>query len=162
MTGPQLGTDPIEMHRQYWAEGIDLGVTALILTLHRAHEAVLAPGRETWSKHGLTPAEFDVLATLRRTPPPRELTPSDIQGRLAITSGGLTKVMQKLEARGLVARSRDAADQRIRPVRLTAAGKRLVEKAMADLMAGSAATIRAALSKREMRMLTEWLGRLVP
>ena len=82
----------------------------------------MAPGREVFARHSLTPAEFDLLATLRRSPPPRELTPSEVQSLLFITSGGLTKVMDKLEARGLVARSRHAADQRVRPVKLTAAG----------------------------------------
>lgn len=160
MVATDVGTDAIELHRRFWSEGIDLEVTALILTLHRAHEAVLAPGRQIWSKHGLTPAEFDVLATLRRSPPPRELTPSDIQERLAITSGGLTKVMGKLEERGLVSRSRDTADQRVRPARLTAAGKRLVEKAMAQLTADSAASVRASLRPGEIAALTDTLARL--
>lgn len=155
-------TDPVEMHRRYWSEGIDLDLVALVLALHRAREAVMAPGRKTWARYGLTPAEFDVLATLRRSPPPRELTPSDIQSLLFITSGGLTKVMNKLEARGLVARSRQAADQRIRPVKLTAAGKRLVEKAMTETMAASTAQLRGALKKNEIAQLTALLGKLVP
>ncbi|MBI5785953.1 MAG: MarR family transcriptional regulator [Rhodocyclales bacterium] len=153
-------TDPVEMHRRYWSEGIDLDVVALVLALHRAREAVMAPGRETWVRHGLTPAEFDVLAALRRSPPPRELTPSDIQSLLFITSGGLTKVMAKLETRGLVSRQRHAADQRVRPVKLTARGKRLVEQAMAELMADSASAIRAALTAREIAALTATLAKL--
>lgn len=155
-----MDTRPIEMHRQYWSEGIDLDVAALVLTLHRAQETVLAFNRNIWSQHGLTPAEFDVLATLRRSPPPRELTPSDIQRLMVITSGGLTKVMGRLEARGLVSRMHDSADRRVRPVKLTAAGKRLVEKAMTQLDREMAASIRSTFSAREIAALTDTLARL--
>lgn len=155
-------TDPLAMHRQYWSEGVDLDAVALLLRLQRAHERLMAPGRDVFARHGLTPAEFDVLATLRRSPPPWQLTPSEVQSLLFITSGGLTKVMDKLEARGLVARSRQAADQRVRPVKLTAAGKRLVEKAMAELMAASTAQLRGALKVKEMAQLTALLGKLAP
>lgn len=153
-------TDPVEMHRQYWSEGFDLDTVALLFRLQRAHESVMASGREVFARHSLTPAEFDLLATLRRSPPPRQLTPSEVQSLLFITSGGLTKVMDKLEARGLVARSRQAADQRVRPVTLTAAGKRLVEKAMAEAMAASTAQLRGALSAKELAQLTALLGKL--
>jgi DNA-binding MarR family transcriptional regulator len=155
-------TDPLEMHRQYWSDGIDLDTVALTFALHRAHDAVMTPGREAFSRHGLTPAEFDVLATLRRSPPPRELTPSEVQSLLVITSGGLTKVMDKLEARGLVARSRHAADQRVRPVKLTASGKRLVEKAMTETMVASTAQVRTALTTKELAQLTALLSKLAP
>lgn len=153
-------TDPVEMHHQYWSEGLDLETVALIHALHRAREAVMAPSREAWTRHDLTAAEFDVLATLRRSPPPRELTPSDIRSLMLVTSGGLTKIMARLEARGLVTRSRSNADQRIRPIRLTPAGKRLVEAAMADVMAVGPPRIRDVLNAREIATLTELLGKL--
>lgn len=153
-------TDPVEMHRLHWSEGIDLDAVALVFALHRAREAVMAPGRGVWGRHDLTPSEFDVLATLRRSPPPRELTPSEIQNLLFITSGGLSKVMTRLETRGLVSRPPHATDLRVRPVRLTLQGKRLVEKAMAELMAESSAAIHRALTATEIAYLTETLARL--
>jgi DNA-binding MarR family transcriptional regulator len=54
--------------------------------------------------HGLSPSELDVLVTLRRSAAPWVLTPSEIQRALLITSGGLTKILQQLEGRGLVTR----------------------------------------------------------
>lgn len=156
----QLVTDPIEMHRQHWSEGIDLDILALLFTLHRAHEAVMAPGREIFAHHGLTPAEFDVLATLRRSPPPWELTPSEIQTLLFITSGGLTKVMDRLEARKLISRSRLTSDQRVRPAKLTASGKRLVEKGLAETMAAWTSQLRGTLTTKEIDLLTQLLGKL--
>lgn len=151
---------PMEMHRLFWSESLDMDVLALVVALHRAHEATLAPARRIWARHGLSAAEFDVLATLRRSPPPRELTPSEIQDALVITSGGLTKVMQKLESRGLVRRSRDEGDQRVRPIRLMAPGRRLVEKAMAEVMAVSTASLRSAMSEKTMQALVRQLERI--
>lgn len=57
--------------------------------------------------------------------PPHELTPSQLQDSVMITSGGLTKVMQQLEARNLVTRTLQQGGQRISPVRLTQSGKRV-------------------------------------
>lgn len=156
----QAVTDPLETHRLYWSENLDLDTIALTVRLHRAHERVMAPGREVFARHGLSPAEFDLLATLRRSPPPRQLTPSEIQNLLFITSGGLTKVMSRLETRGLVSRPLHATDQRVRPVRLTLQGKRLVERTMAELMNESSAAIRTALTTTEIAYLTMTLAKL--
>jgi DNA-binding MarR family transcriptional regulator len=113
-----------------------------------------------WARHGLTPAEFDVLATLRRSPPPCELTPSKLRASLVITSGGLTKVMRQLEARKLVARSQQRLDQRVKPVKLSPSGKRLVEKAMAELVSVSRTAIGSAMKKRDIATLTQLLDML--
>jgi DNA-binding MarR family transcriptional regulator len=154
-------TDPLGMHRRYWFESLDLDVLALMLALHRARDHSLARATRVWRRHGMTAAEFDVLATLRRSPPPRELTPSDIQDALAITSGGLTKVMNRLESRKLVSRSKDERDQRIKPVKLTTKGKRQVEETMAELTSASGTAVRASLTTDEIASLTDLLRRLV-
>ena len=158
----QTVANPVDMHRRHWSGDLDLDTIELTYCLHRAHEQVMGTGRTALARHGLSEAEFDVLATLRRSPPPRQLTPSEVGAQLLITSGGLTKVMDKLAARGLVDRPRHGADQRIRPVKLTAAGKRLVERAMQDVMAASTAGVRGALTARELKQLTTLLGKLTP
>lgn len=70
---------------------------------------------------GLTPAQFDIVATLGNTPgmPFRELGE-----RTLITKGTLTGVVDRLEARGLVERVANARDRRSVTVRLTASGER--------------------------------------
>ncbi len=77
-----------------------------------------------------------------------------------ITSGGLTKVMRQLESRNLVARTQQQADQRIKPVRLTQSGKRLVEKVMAELAARSGAWVHGLLDAKEISVLTDLLRKL--
>ena len=77
-----------------------------------------------------------------------------------ITSGGLTKVMQQLEARNLVTRSQQQQDLRIKPIKLTHSGKRLVERAMAELAETSGAWVRGILDAKEIGVLTKLLGKL--
>ena len=112
------------------------------------------------ARHHLSWAEFDALATLRRAPPPCELTPSELQRAMVITSGGLSKVLQQLERRGLVERSTTDADRRIKPVRLTDKGAKLIEQAMVELLDASNAAIRPQLTNKEIDQLVVLLEKL--
>lgn len=97
----------------------------------------------------LTYAEFDVLATLRRTGTP--LRPSELTKSLSLTSGGTSNVLQRLTTAGYVEREPNPKDARSRWVRLTPAGEQLTDKALTRstnaleaLLAGiPASTIRA-------------------
>ena len=62
-----------------------------------------------FAEHGLNSGEFDVLATLRRGGDPYRLTPTELSEALMIlaTSGGMTKRLAALEARGLIGRGTD-------------------------------------------------------
>jgi DNA-binding MarR family transcriptional regulator len=147
--------------RHEWSESHDREIMPLMLSLHQAQGRAFAQARAVWTSYGLTPAEFDVLATLRNAPLPHELTPSQLQESVLITSGGLTKVMRQLEARKLVTRSQREVDQRIKPVKLAQSGKRLVEKAMAELVAASGKQVRDVLDAREIAVLTQLLRKWV-
>ncbi|GAA2858862.1 MarR family transcriptional regulator [Streptosporangium fragile] len=94
-------------------------------------------------EYGLTYAEFDVLATLRRAGAPYRLKPSRLAERSSLTTGGTSNILQRLTAAGLVEREPDPADGRSSWVRLTDLGARRAEElAMAtteahrDLLAG--------------------------
>lgn len=69
---------------------------------------------------GLTPAQFDVLATLGDTP---GMTCKQLGEGTLITKGTLTGVLDRLEAKGLVHRSRGQADSRQVFVSLTPEGE---------------------------------------
>jgi DNA-binding MarR family transcriptional regulator len=143
-----------------WSESHDLEVVPLLLSLHRTQALAFSRAHAIWARHDLTPAEFDVLATLRNAPPPHELTPSQLRAAVLITSGGLTKVMRQLEDNNLVTRPRQQADLRIKPMRLAPPGKRLVEKAMAELAATSGTWVRSILNAEEIGLLAELLGKI--
>jgi len=80
---------------------------------------------------GLTYAEFDVLAALRRVGVPYRLTPSELSRSLFLTSGGISNVLQRLTTAGYVERGATPGDGRSRWVRLTAEGHELAGTAMA-------------------------------
>lgn len=75
--------------------------------------------------------EFDVLSALRRSGPPYALTASELGHAILFSSGGLTKLLERLERSGLVVREQDADDRRVVRVALTDAGRELQEAAMA-------------------------------
>jgi DNA-binding MarR family transcriptional regulator len=105
---------------------------------------------------GLTPAQFDIVATLGNTPgmPFRELGE-----RTLITKGTLTGVVDRLEARGLVERVASDVDRRSVTVRLTADGesefRRVFEPHIAHCKRGF-----SGWSARELAALEDQLARL--
>ncbi|MBP9712076.1 MAG: MarR family transcriptional regulator [Sterolibacterium sp.] len=147
------------LHRENWAETFEPRIMSLLLALQHVHVAETVNFDWVMSRHRLSLAEFDALATLRRSTT-RELTPSELQRSMVITSGGLSKVIQQLEARGLVARSTTEADRRVKPVSLTAKGARLIEQAMAELIEAARRSIQPRLTSEEIDQLVDLLEKL--
>ena len=86
-------------------------------------------------EHGLQAYEFDVLAALRRSGDPFELTAGELCAATYVTSGTMTSRLDRLAARKLVVRRPDDDDGRLVRVRLTAAGRRRVDGALTALLA---------------------------
>lgn len=149
------------MDSHQWDSALDPAVAPLFLSLQWAHARSIDVMRPLLLRHGLSAAEFDVLATLRNAPAPHELTPSQIQDEVVITSGGLTKVMLQLEGRGLVVRHQSQDDLRVKPARLTDAGRAGIERAMADTVAATGDWLRSALDHAQMQQLQALLRALV-
>ena len=76
----------------------------------------------------LTQSDYAVLSTLRRSGPPYELSPSELYTALERSSGGMTKMLKRLERFGLITRTPDPEDGRSTRVRLTKAGLKLQEE----------------------------------
>src|SRR5207302_6376874 len=100
------------------------GVVGRISRLAQLLQAELEP---VFAAYGVNGGEFDVLAALRRAGRPYRLTPTELSTALIVTSGGMTKRLNGLEGRRLIRREPDPHDGRSTAVRLTPAGKRLVE-----------------------------------
>ncbi|MFE0762464.1 MarR family winged helix-turn-helix transcriptional regulator [Streptomyces smyrnaeus] len=90
------------------------------------------------ARFGLEPGEFDVLATVLRSGPPFEVTPTWLSRSLLISAAGLTKRLTRMEGRGLLSRRMDPADRRSLLVALTDEGYALAEKAVAAHAAATA------------------------
>ncbi len=71
---------------------------------------------------GLTPPQFDIVATLGNTP---GMTATELGEKTLITKGTLTGVVDRLAARGWVERVAHGSDRRCQIIRLTPAGEAL-------------------------------------
>ena len=87
---------------------------------------------ESVRQHGLTHAQFDIIATLGNTP---GMSYKELGERTLITKGTLTGVIERLEQKGLVVRERSSDDKRSFFVRLTAAGDALFAKVFPQVVA---------------------------
>ncbi|RMH71150.1 MAG: MarR family transcriptional regulator [Actinomyces sp.] len=96
-----------------------IGVLAWLFRTGRQLEAWLA---DTLTAVDLDTSEFGALAALWLHGPPHRLGAGEIAERIVQTSGGTTKTVQRLAARGLVERVADPADGRRTLVELTPAG----------------------------------------
>jgi DNA-binding MarR family transcriptional regulator len=105
---------------------------------------------------GLTPPQFDVLATLGNT---EGMSCRELGERTLITKGTLTGVLDRLEARRLLRRTPSEQDRRSVFVQLTPAGEALFAKVFPSHM-GHLRPAFTELNARELETLEALLGRL--
>lgn len=78
-------------------------------------------------RFGLPPAQFDILLRLVRSSEHR-MPMTRLAREAAFTSGGFTKVADRMTAAGLVERERDEVDRRVIYVKLTDSGRALADQ----------------------------------
>ncbi|TDD29694.1 MarR family transcriptional regulator [Kribbella turkmenica] len=144
---------------------VDTGPQGVIGRLHRIANRMTGELTTLYAKYGLTEGEFDVLAALRRAGAPYERAPGEIALHTMVTTGAVTKRVDRLEQAGLVQRRRSDADGRGRAVRLTPAGRRLFDQAFTAHMANERRLLEALAPDEAAqleRLLTTWLAVLEP
>jgi MarR family 2-MHQ and catechol resistance regulon transcriptional repressor len=124
--------------------------------LLRAGKAVLARVEPRLAAAGLTATQLGVLEAILHKGP---LTQRELGRKVLTSAGNMTDVLDKLEARGLVCRTRSPRDRRIVSVALTPAGQALIE-ALFPRHARDIAAAMAGLSCEELRLLGGLLRKL--
>ncbi len=139
---------------------LDPSPMATFTRLWRAARLVEERQAAVFGAHGLEAGWFDVLATLRRAGAPHRLSAGTLARGLVMSTGGMTKRLDKLEAAGLVARSPDPDDRRGVLVSLTEHGLAVVDRAGEDHLDNEARLLEP-LTDRERRALNGARAKLV-
>ncbi len=127
----------------------------LVRELVRCYQAFETYSAANIRTMGLTPSQFDIVATLGNT---RGMTSKELGERTLITKGTLTGVVDRLVAKNLVRRVQCEHDGRSQIVQLTVKGEALfgkvfpahiayMNKVCAGFKAEDYASIQAALSQ---------------
>src|SRR3954469_21456463 len=85
----------------------------------------------------------------------------DLARALRITVGGASKLVDRMEEAGLIARRPDPDDRRASRVALTTAGKRKLSAAVKSYEAEVAAILAGVLSPDEQRQMNQYASRLL-
>lgn len=154
--------DAVDRILEQWASErpeLDTSPMAVLGRIMRIAHELDRPLQELFGRFGLGPGEFDLLASLRRAGHPHRLTPGALGESMLVTSGAVTKRVDRLVLPGLVVREPDPKDRRGVLVGLTPEGLRLVDHVVEEHLANEERLL-ARLSPREREQLARLLRKL--
>jgi DNA-binding MarR family transcriptional regulator len=135
---------------------LDLTPMLIVGRIHRLGRIMDDRLRPTFAAAGLAQGDFDILAALRRGSPDHDLTAGELHRALMVTSGAITKQVDRLASKGLVTRKIGPEDARVRLIVLTAAGRRLVDGLIGTHLANEEALLES-VDRRQRDALADAL-----
>jgi MarR family 2-MHQ and catechol resistance regulon transcriptional repressor len=118
-------TPPNSEAHELQLDDASLAALRLWVIMSRAHAAIAAHATADVARHGLTLAEFGILEALYHRGP---MLLGEVQRRILVSSGGITFLVDRLTAKGLVERRTCPEDRRARYAALTPCGTELVAR----------------------------------
>jgi DNA-binding MarR family transcriptional regulator len=125
------------------------------LNLARTTAEIAQPLIELLKTHDLTPAQYNVLRILRGAGSDG-LACGDIADRLISREPDVTRLLDRMQKRGLIARHRSTADRRVVTTRLSDEGLRLVNE-LDEPVSGAHVAQLGHLSREQLLALIELL-----
>ncbi|MBL0170840.1 MAG: MarR family transcriptional regulator [Gemmatimonadaceae bacterium] len=127
---PRAESTPIQSHQSESSSGAhalkatpeQAAALRLWVIMSRAHSAIAEHAAADIARHGLTLAEFAILEALYHGGP---MLLGEVQRRILVSSGGITFLVDRLTAKGLVERRNCPTDRRARYASLTQRGDEL-------------------------------------
>lgn len=132
-------------------------ITGRVIRLSALFQQALA---DEFAPLGINGSDHGLLTALRRSGSPFALSPTELARQRMMTSGGMTAAIDRLERKGLVARSPHPTDRRGAIVGLTADGVAVIDRAM-ERQVEVEQRLVAALSERDRAQLVSLLRRLL-
>ena len=114
---------------------------------------------ELVAQHGLTLTEYEVLVLLARAPE-RAMRRVDLAHEVRLSPSGVTRLLDRLEAAGLVGKASCKTDGRVTYAELTAAGMAKLERCAPDQAAAAERLLGERFDDDELASLVELLERL--
>lgn len=112
------------------------------------------------TEHDLSLAFFQALYFIGHSPD-ASLRVGDLARALCITAGAASKLVDRVEAAGLIRRELDADDRRASRVALTDTGRRLLADASATCEAAMATILNVTLTVDEQQQVHTLISRLL-
>ncbi len=110
--------------------------------------------------HDLPLAFFETLLFISRAPR-GSMRVGDLAQALRVTVGGTSKLVDRIEKTGLIARELDPDDRRASHLVLTPAGKRKLTAALKTYEAEVGSILGGALRSEEQRQMSDYVSRLL-
>lgn len=114
-----------------------------------------------FARFGISGSQWGILKTIARSTEQGRagIRLTDMGERLLVRPPSITRAIDRMERMGLVKRHADARDQRVKLIRLTPAGERLVEQVMQGLEQ-HVDLVMGGLNQRQRQELHRLLDRL--
>jgi DNA-binding MarR family transcriptional regulator len=158
-----MNADPVDAILAQWQRerpDLDVSPMGIIGRMGRLTQYLQRSLQETFSEFGLQAGEFDVLATLRRSGQPYQLSPTVLYNTLMISSGTMTHRIDRLEQADLVRRIPDSKDRRGTLIQLTNKGFDVIEKAV-EAHVANMHRLLSGLEEAERKALDQLLRKLL-
>jgi DNA-binding MarR family transcriptional regulator len=161
----RVQTDKLDEVALAWARerpDLDLSLMGLFMRIKQAH--YMHERRLTMISQsvGVDVGELHVLLALRRVGAPYAMRPTDLFRALLVTSGAMTKRIDRLERAKLVARMPDDEDLRSSKIMLTQAGVKAADAGMGHIAQGLGALREAiGMSDDEYSEADSYLRRIL-
>lgn len=158
-----MNSDPVDAILAQWQRerpDLDVSPMGIIGRMTRLAKHLERGIQETFSDFDLHIGEFDVLATLRRSGQPYQLSPTELFNTLMVSSGTMTHRIDRLEQAHLVRRIPDPDDRRGTLIQLTDKGFEVIEEAVTAHVANEHRLLNG-LEEAERRSLAQLLRKLL-
>jgi MarR family 2-MHQ and catechol resistance regulon transcriptional repressor len=137
--------------------GARVDAPGLWIVLMRCYHALSKIAERSIQETGLGLTDFAALEALLHKGPQ---TITEIQSRVLLASGSMTAAVDRLEEKGFIRRTSAPGDRRVKVLKLTPTGKRVVEAAYGRHAAEleSAVAVLSPAEKYELRASLKKLG----
>lgn len=134
----------------------------LSIPFYMLHKILFENGNKMLSeKFSLSQTELDVLATLLFSDTNNDImTPTELYDIMLFSSGGMTKVLKKLESKNYILRIDNGEDKRSKLVQITDLGKEIVTKALKEIVEFDDSYF-SKLDKNEQQILKQLLYKIL-